>query len=50
MSADRDLWFYQCVGHMMVGELDKAQGIAERTQVRIIGHGVCESGKYHYKW
>lgn len=27
---DRDLWFYQCVGHMMVGELDKAQGIAER--------------------
>lgn len=27
---DRDLWFYQCVGHMMVGELDKAQRIAER--------------------
>ena len=32
--CDRDLWFYQCVGHMMVGELDKAQGIAERC-VRI---------------
>ena len=28
--CDRDLWFYQCVGYMMVGELDKAQGIAER--------------------
>ena len=28
--CDRDLWFYQCVGHMMVGELDKAQRIAER--------------------
>lgn len=25
---DRDLWFYQCVGYMMVGELDKAQKIA----------------------
>ena len=32
--CDRDLWFYQCVGHMMVGELDKAQGIVERC-VRI---------------
>lgn len=28
--ADRDLWFYQCVGYMMIGELDKAQKIAEK--------------------
>ena len=27
---DRDLWFYQCVSYMMIGELDKAQKIAEK--------------------
>lgn len=27
---DRDLWFYQCVSYMMIGELDKAQEIAEK--------------------